>query len=87
MRLLHTYANATKLKKETLKILLNQLSENQISQLKEVFISFDKDCNGTISIQELIIIMSKLGFKKSEEEIMEMVKKFNNINPSNDDIT
>lgn len=38
-------------------------------------------------MQELISIMAKLGFKKSEEEIKEMIKKFNNINPSNDDIT
>ncbi|CAD8059692.1 unnamed protein product [Paramecium primaurelia] len=87
IRLLHTYANSSKLKKETLKILINQLTQSQISQLKEVFISYDKDCNGTISIQELLQIMANLGFKKSEEEIVQMIKKFNNINPSNDDIT
>ncbi|CAD8152911.1 unnamed protein product [Paramecium octaurelia] len=87
IRLLHTYANSSKLKKETLKILINQLTQSQISQLKEVFITYDKDCNGTISIQELLQIMANLGFKKSEEELVQMIKKFNNINPSNDDIT
>ncbi|CAD8056924.1 unnamed protein product [Paramecium primaurelia] len=87
IRLLHTYANSSKLKKETLKILINQLTESQISQLKNVFVSYDKDCNGTISIQELLQIMSNLGFKESEEELVQMIKKFNNIHPFNDDIT
>ncbi|CAK75813.1 unnamed protein product (macronuclear) [Paramecium tetraurelia] len=87
LRLLHTYANSSKLKKETLKILINQLTQSQISQLKEVFTTYDKDCNGTISIQELLQIMANLGFKKSEEELVQMIKKFNNINPSSDDIT
>ncbi|CAD8066848.1 unnamed protein product [Paramecium sonneborni] len=88
LRLLNTYANSSKLKKETLKILINQLTETQISQLKDVFVTYDKDCNGTVSIQELLQIMANLGFKKSQEELMELIKKFNNINPSNNnDIT
>ncbi|CAD8062902.1 unnamed protein product [Paramecium sonneborni] len=87
IRLLNTYANSSKLKKETLKILINQLTESQISQLKDVFISYDKDCNGTVSIQEILQIMANLGFKKSEEELIQLIKKFNNINPTNDDIT
>ena len=31
--------------------------------------------------------MNKLGFKESEQELMEMIKKLNDINPSQDDIT
>lgn len=45
------------MKKETLKILLNQLRENQIILLKHKFEEVDKDKNGTISADEIQELM------------------------------
>ncbi|CAD8049497.1 unnamed protein product [Paramecium primaurelia] len=75
IQLLRTYGNISKLKKETLNILLNQLNETQIQSLRQQFEEFDKDHSGTISVKEMTQIMKKLGFNDTEKEIQELIKK------------
>lgn len=76
LKLLKTYGNVSKLKKETLKILLNQLNECQIQGLRVKFELFDKDHSGTISVQELVEIMREQGFNETEKEIQQLMLKF-----------
>ena len=42
-----------------------QLSKDQISEYKELFILFDKDMNGVLSFTELAIAMKTLGQRLS----------------------
>ncbi|CAD8051692.1 unnamed protein product [Paramecium sonneborni] len=76
IQLLKTYGNISKLKKETLNILLNQLNEIQIQSLRLQFEEFDKDNSGTISVKEMTQIMKKIGLNDTEKEIQELIKKF-----------
>ncbi|KAM3146617.1 hypothetical protein pb186bvf_001147 [Paramecium bursaria] len=73
--LLKSYANLSKLKKEALKILLNQLNETQILSLRKKFEEFDKDGSGTISIDEIAEIMKQNDLKDTYKEIEQMMHK------------
>ncbi|KAL7413189.1 putative calmodulin [Mrakia frigida] len=53
----------------------SHLSEEQIIEYKEAFSLFDKDGDGTISAQELGTVMSSLGQRPSEAELLGMVKE------------
>ena len=46
-----------------------KLSEEQVAEFKEAFDKFDKDKDGTISVQELGTVMQELGLKPSEAEL------------------
>eukprot|EP01029_Cantina_marsupialis_P027956 TRINITY_DN774228_c0_g1_i1.p1 TRINITY_DN774228_c0_g1~~TRINITY_DN774228_c0_g1_i1.p1 ORF type:complete len:152 (+),score=38.61 TRINITY_DN774228_c0_g1_i1:137-592(+) len=49
------------------------LSEEQIAEFKEAFMLFDKDGDGTITTQELGIVLQSLGQHCSEAELKDMI--------------
>lgn len=44
-------------------------------ELQEAFSLFDKDGSGTISNEELEVVMKSLGQNPSEEELQKMIKE------------
>jgi len=53
MRRLKKFSEMTKFKKAALKVIAANLTDAEIKGLGEMFKGFDKDCNGTITLQEL----------------------------------
>jgi calmodulin len=53
----------------------NTLSEEQIAEFQEAFKLFDKDNNGSITIQELGTVMRSLGQTPSESELVDMINE------------
>ena len=49
--------------------------DEEIEQLTEAFRVFDKDNSGTISADEIRMVLSKCGEKLEEEEVEEMLKQ------------
>ena len=49
------------------------LTEEQIAEYKEAFAVFDQDGNGTITVNELMQVMSNLGQKCSLEDAKKMI--------------
>ncbi|XP_058098342.1 calcium-dependent protein kinase 29-like isoform X2 [Magnolia sinica] len=62
-----------KLKKLALKVIAENLSEEEIKNLKEMFKNMDTDQSGTITYEELKIGLSRLGSKLSESEVKELM--------------
>lgn len=54
---------------------MDQLSVQQIADFKESFSLFDKNCDGTISINELGTVMRALGYNPTEHELQEMISE------------
>ena len=50
-----------------------ELSEEQIKEFEEAFLLFDTDCSGTISIDELEVVMNSLGQRPTDEELKKMI--------------
>lgn len=63
-----------KLKKLALKVIAENLSEEEIMGLKEMFKSMDTDNSGTITFEELKTGLSKLGTKLSESEVRQYME-------------
>ncbi|KAK3016579.1 hypothetical protein RJ639_005852 [Escallonia herrerae] len=63
-----------KLKKLALKVIAENLSEEEIKGLKQMFNNMDTDRSGTITYDELKIGLSKLGSKLSEAEIQQLME-------------
>ncbi|KAG9448339.1 hypothetical protein H6P81_014467 [Aristolochia fimbriata] len=63
-----------KLKKVALKVIAENLSEEEIMGLKEMFKSMDTDNNGTITFEELKAGIQKLGTKLSESEARQLME-------------
>ena len=53
--------------------MVEQLSEEQIEELREAFTLFDKDGDGTITVGELGTVIRSLGVEPSEEELQQML--------------
>lgn len=53
IKLLNFYANTSRFKKESLKILLNQMKESEIKDLQLKFECLDEDANGVITVSDL----------------------------------
>ena len=49
------------------------LSEEQIDELREAFLLFDRSGDGKINIKEMQVIMRSIGQNPSEEEIIEIM--------------
>ncbi|KAL5727220.1 non-specific serine/threonine protein kinase [Ranunculus cassubicifolius] len=62
-----------KLKKVALKVIAENLSEEEIMGLKEMFKSMDTDNSGTITYEELKAGLPKLGTKLSESEVRQLM--------------
>ena len=52
-----------------------QLTEEQIAEFKEAFSLFDKNGDGTISTDELGVVMRSLGQNPTEAELVEMINE------------
>ncbi|CAK9141956.1 unnamed protein product [Ilex paraguariensis] len=63
-----------KLKKVALKVIAENLSEEEIIGLKEIFKSMDTDNSGTITFEELKAGLPKLGTKLSESEVRQLME-------------
>lgn len=63
-----------KLKKVALKVIAENLSEEEIVGLKEIFKSMDTDNSGTITYEELKAGLPKLGTKLSESEVKQLME-------------
>ncbi|KAE9596526.1 hypothetical protein Lal_00007327 [Lupinus albus] len=63
-----------KLKKVALKVIAENLSEEEIIGLKEMFKSMDTDNSGTITFEELKTGLPKLGTKLSESEVRQLME-------------
>ncbi|ONM40121.1 Calcium-dependent protein kinase 3 [Zea mays] len=63
-----------KLKKVALKVVAENLSDEEIMGLKEMFRSLDTDNSGTITLEELRSGLPKLGTKISESEIKQLME-------------
>ncbi|KAF8696950.1 hypothetical protein HU200_036595 [Digitaria exilis] len=63
-----------KLKKLALKVVAENLSDEEIMGLKEMFRSLDTDNSGTITLEELRSGLPKLGTKISESEIRQLME-------------
>lgn len=63
-----------KLKKVALKVIAENLSEEEIVGLKEMFRSMDTDNSGTITFEELKAGLPKLGTKLSESEVRQLME-------------
>ena len=64
-----------------MKVMVNQLGEDEIKDLKDSFMAIDKDNTGLIRFNELTEIMEKKGFKLSREEMLNI---FENVSPEKD---
>ncbi|XP_062146042.1 calcium-dependent protein kinase 1-like [Alnus glutinosa] len=63
-----------KLKKVALKVIAENLSEEEIMGMKEMFKSMDTDNSGTITFEELKAGLPKLGTKLSESEVKQLME-------------
>ncbi|CAL1375203.1 unnamed protein product [Linum trigynum] len=63
-----------KLKKVALKVIAENLSEEEIMGLREMFKSMDTDNSGTITYEELRAGLPKLGTKLSESEVRQLME-------------
>jgi len=52
-----------------------RLSHEQVAELKEVFMLFDKDEDGVLSFQEVQVVMKSMGQRPSEEELLGRVRE------------
>ncbi|GAV75499.1 efhand domain-containing protein/Pkinase domain-containing protein/PseudoU_synth_2 domain-containing protein/EF_hand_5 domain-containing protein [Cephalotus follicularis] len=62
-----------KMKKVALKVLAENLSEEEIKGLKQMFNNMDTDRSGTITFEELKTGLSRLGSKVTEAEIKQLM--------------
>ncbi|XP_057521432.1 calcium-dependent protein kinase 1-like isoform X1 [Amaranthus tricolor] len=62
-----------KLKKVALRVIAENLSEEEIMGLKEMFKSMDTDNSGTITFEELKAGLPKLGTRLSESEVRQLM--------------
>eukprot|EP00898_Chlorokybus_atmophyticus_P002494 jgi/Chlat1/3245/Chrsp22S03512 len=69
LRRLQNFSVMNRLKKAALKIIAQNLSEEEISGLKKLFALMDADNNGTITFEELKAGLAKLGAQLAESEV------------------
>lgn len=62
-----------------MKVIAENLSEEEIKGLKEMFNNIDTDRSGTITYDELKTGLSRLGSKLSEAEIQQLMEAVRNL--------
>ncbi|PHT28162.1 Calcium-dependent protein kinase 29 [Capsicum baccatum] len=71
---LKQFRAANKMKKLALKVIAENLSEEEIKGLKQMFNNMDTDGSGTITYEELKTGLSRLGSKLTEAEIKQLME-------------
>ncbi|XP_027332951.1 calcium-dependent protein kinase 2-like isoform X1 [Abrus precatorius] len=66
-----------KLKKLALKVIAENLSEEEIKGLKAMFANMDTDNNGTITYEELKTGLARIGSRLSEAEVKQLMEALN----------
>lgn len=77
---LKEFSYPEKFKKLVLKFLVNEMSNKEISKLREVFRAMDLDKTGFISNEELEKGFKTIGMNLSKEELADLIKKIDNKN-------
>merc|ERR1719253_1623055 len=72
---LKAFRAQNKLKKAALTVIAQELSEDNIKELKEMFLSLDKDSDGTLTVEEMKEGLKKAGLKETDNllQIMQEV--------------
>ena len=73
MSSLKDFIHHNKLKKLALGVIAQQLTEEEIGRLKDVFQSMDQDHTGVVSISELSEAMQKGGFTMLDGEVKSLL--------------
>lgn len=53
-----------------------ELTEEQIAELKQAFNEFDNDGSGTITTKELGYAMRAMGMNPTEQELLDLINEF-----------
>ena len=77
VNLIKNFRGANVLKKEVMRTIVNHLSENEITNLREAFRLIDSDHRGIISIEELKKVLQEFGFPHNEEDFKGIMQTFN----------
>ncbi|XP_048732600.1 calmodulin-A-like isoform X3 [Ostrea edulis] len=67
---------------------MDNLSEEQIAEMREIFSLFDKDCDGYIDVRELGKVLRSMGMNPTEMEIEDLINQYRDIdeNTTQDDL-
>jgi len=71
---LKAFRAQNKLKKAALTVIAQELSEDSIKELKEMFLSLDKDSDGTLTVEEMKEGLKKAGLKETEN-LLQIMKE------------
>lgn len=71
---LKAFRSQNKLKKAALHVIANQMSENQIKALRDVFMSLDDNGDGLLTIKELREGLVKAGFKEIPPDLQQIME-------------
>ncbi|XP_064622998.1 calmodulin-alpha-like [Lineus longissimus] len=63
------------MRKMKTKALIDQLTEEQVIEIREAFRLFDKDGDGTVSTQELGTVLKSLGQAPTDDELETMINE------------
>lgn len=77
INMIKNFRGSSILKKEVMRVIVNNLTENEIKNLREAFRLIDKDNSGMISIEELKKVMQDLGHYHYEEDLQGIMQTFN----------
>ena len=77
VNLIKNFRGANVLKKEVMRTIVNNLSENEIKNLREAFRLIDSDHRGMISIEELKKVLQEFGYHHNEEDFKGIMQTFN----------
>ncbi|CAK69353.1 unnamed protein product (macronuclear) [Paramecium tetraurelia] len=71
--MLKNYRTGARLKKEVMKILINQMNEKELEHLKRLFQKIDEDNSGTITYHELEKALQSEGSQVSHDEVKKLM--------------
>mmetsp|Transcript_38649 Transcript_38649/g.124195 ORF Transcript_38649/g.124195 Transcript_38649/m.124195 type:complete len:477 (-) Transcript_38649:169-1599(-) len=72
---LKSFRSQNKLKKAALHVIANQMSENQIKALRDVFMSLDNNGDGLLTIKELKEGLLKAGFEEIPADLQQIMEE------------
>lgn len=64
---------------------MDNLSEEQIAEMREIFSLFDKDCDGFIDVRELGKVLRSMGLNPTEVEIEDLINQYRDVDDIEDE--